>query len=856
MKRQDSADKKYSAWFQCINQECRATYPLNTVVYRCKTCGSLLEVQHDMAALVGSGDAGYWKKLFEDRYKSTEWPYGSGVWGKKEWILPDIDNNNIVSLYEGGTNLFWAERFGRMLGLEDLWIKLCGNSHSGSFKDLGMTVLVSQVKQMISEGAPIKAVACASTGDTSAALAVYCAAAGMQSVVLLPKGKISVAQLIQPIANGALVLSLDTDFDGCMRIVQEITNDETIYLANSMNSLRIEGQKTVGIEILQQFDWETPDVIIIPGGNLGNVSALGSGLLMMRELGLIARLPRIVVAQAERANPLYRSYLKNFETFEAIEAQKTLASAIQIGNPVSIRKAIRTLKQFNGIVEQATEKELADAAALGDTTGMFNDPHTGVALAVLIKLLSTGKIDKSDRVVVISTAHGLKFTDFKVRYHEETLDFPCHFANKPIELPPRVEAVKEALQYALKKRRKPMPKKSKSKKWSPATLAIHGPGRTTKAYYAVSTPIVQTSNYYFDSTAEVLEFMKSKSEGHALRGHEYGRYGNPTQEECERKLAAIEGSERALLFATGMSAVVITLMTYMRRNGHIIFTNDCYRQTRDFAVNTLAEFGIEVSLVDPTADAITKAIRPNTNIIFTESPTNPYLRVLDIPAVVEVAKQHGVLTIIDATLATPYNVKPLDLGVDIVIHSATKYLGGHNDLLAGVTLGKHDLLNDLYRMQRMIGATPGPFTCFLLERGLKTFALRMEHHNRAGLAIARMLEAHPKIEKIWYPGLQSHPDHRVAVQQMRGFGSVITFLIKGGDRETRKFIDSLELFLITPSLGGSESLVTQMATMSFFDYPEEHRRSIGMVDNLVRIALGLEDVDDLSADLKQALDKI
>ena len=263
----------------------------------------------------------------------------------------------------------------------------------------------------------------------------------------------STAQLVQPIANGALVLSLDTDFDGCMRLVQEITEDETIYLANSMNSLRIEGQKTVGIEIVQQFDWEIPDVIIIPGGNLGNVSALGSGLLMMRDLGMISRLPRIVVAQAERANPLYRSYLKNFETFEPMEARKTLASAIQIGNPVSIEKAIRTLKQFNGIVMDATEQELADAAALGDTTGMFNCPHTGVALAVLIKLIKAGQIDRSEHVVVISTAHGLKFTDFKIAYHEEKLGFPCHYANKPIELPPSVDAVKKALDQALQKRR-------------------------------------------------------------------------------------------------------------------------------------------------------------------------------------------------------------------------------------------------------------------------------------------------------------------------------------------------------------------------------------------------------------------
>jgi threonine synthase len=442
----------YQAWFQCINEACKERYPLNTVIYRCKTCNSLLEVKHDMEAL-SNLSAREWMKLFEDRYKSTEWPYGSGVWGKKEWILPQIENDNIVSMYEGGTNLFWAERFGRMIGLDNLWIKLCGNSHSGSFKDLGMTVLVSQVKQMISEGAPIQAVACASTGDTSAALAVYCAAAGIQSIVLLPKGKISIAQLVQPIANGSLVLSLDTDFDGCMRIVQEITKDETIYLANSMNSLRIEGQKTVGFEILQQFDWVVPDVIIIPGGNLGNVSALGSGLLMMRDLGLIDRLPRLVVAQAERANPLYRSFLKNFESFEPVEAQKTLASAIQIGNPVSVEKAIRTLKQFQGVVMDATEQELSDAAALGDTTGMFNDPHTGVALAALIKLVKSGKIDKAEHVVVISTAHGLKFTDFKVKYHEGTMDFPCNYSNKPIELPPRVDAVKQALENALKKRR-------------------------------------------------------------------------------------------------------------------------------------------------------------------------------------------------------------------------------------------------------------------------------------------------------------------------------------------------------------------------------------------------------------------
>jgi len=401
-----------------------------------------------------------------------------------------------------------------------------------------------------------------------------------------------------------------------------------------------------------------------------------------------------------------------------------------------------------------------------------------------------------------------------------------------------------------------MSKRTSASKWRPATVAIHGFGRRRKAHNAVSTPIVQTSNFSFGSMAEVMEFMQAKSQGRIIREQEYGRYGNPTQQEAERKLAAIEGAERAILFSTGMSAVIMTLMAYMKKEGHIIFTSDCYRQTRDFATNFLGKFGIQTSLVEPEAVAVEKAIQPNTNIIFTESPTNPYLRVLDLPAIVKVARRRVVLTMIDATLATPYNIQPLELGVDIVIHSATKYLGGHNDLLAGVTLGRHGLLEEVNRLQRMIGSIPGPLTCFLLERGLKTFALRMEQHNRAGLLIAQALQAHPKVEKVWYPGLESHPDHAIAKQQMRGFGSVISFLVRGDGAQTRKFIDALELFLITPSLGGSESLVTQMATMSFFDYPAEYRQSIGIVDNLVRLALGLEDPEDLVADLHQALDRL
>src|SRR6202521_4607495 len=318
----------YNAWFQCING-CPREYSLLEVISRCPTCGDLIEVQHDVEAL-RTRSAAAWMQLFDDRYRRNIYPYGSGVWGKKEWVVPFVDNENIVSMYEGSSNLLWADRYGKQIHVEDLWIKQCGNSHTGSFKDLGMTVLVSVVKQMMADGVPLDAVACASSGDTSAALAAYCAFAGIPAVVLLPKNKVSIAQLVQPLANGALVLSLDTDFDGCMAVVQEITKEKRIYLANSMNSLRIEGQKTAAIEIVQQFDWEVPDWIVIPGGNLGNVHALGQGFALMHELGLIQKLPRIAVAQAENANPLYLSYLEHFDVFTPMQAKKTLASAIQI----------------------------------------------------------------------------------------------------------------------------------------------------------------------------------------------------------------------------------------------------------------------------------------------------------------------------------------------------------------------------------------------------------------------------------------------------------------------------------------------------------------------------------------------
>jgi threonine synthase len=435
---------EYRAVFKCI-AGCDGEYDLEQPLYRCPNCGDLLEVVHDVGAL-GRRTADEWKDVFDSRYKRTEWPYGSAVWGKKEWVCPGVRDENIVSMDEGGTNLMWAERFGRELGMDELWIKMCGQSHTGSFKDLGMTVLVSVVRQMIADRKPVRAVACASTGDTSASLAAYAAAAEIPAIVILPRGKVSTAQLVQPLANGALVLSLDTDFDGCMSIVQRLSVEEGVYLANSMNSLRIEGQKTVAIEIVQQFDWEVPDWVIIPGGNLGNVTALGKGFLLLHDLGLIQKLPRICVAQAENANPLYRSYLSHFEQFEPVTAKSTLASAIQIGNPVSAKRAIRTLQRFNGVVEQASEQELADESARADRTGMFNCPHTGVALAALRKLVERKIIKASDRVVVVSTAHGLKFADQKTAYHLGTLPGvkPTH-QNLPVALPADAKQVADTI---------------------------------------------------------------------------------------------------------------------------------------------------------------------------------------------------------------------------------------------------------------------------------------------------------------------------------------------------------------------------------------------------------------------------
>jgi threonine synthase len=431
----------YRAELACL-EGCAGRLVLDEPLYRCPKCDGLLDVVHDLEALRDrSGDS--WRLLFDERMARGM----SGVWGKHEWIAPQLPLESVVSMAEGRTPLLRAEAYGRSIGLERLWLKMCGQSHTGSFKDLGMTVLVSIVHHAVRSGRrSIRALGCASTGDTSAALAAYGAAAGLPVVVLLPRGKISTAQLVQPLASGARVLALDTDFDGCMKIVRRLASEGVVYLANSMNALRIEGQKTVVIEIAQQLAWEVPDWLVLPSGNLGNGYAMYAGYRMMKALGLVDRMPRLVLAQAENANPLYLAHAAGKRVVEPVTAKPTAATAIQIGDPVSAPRAMRALEAMDGLVEQASEEELCDAAARADRTGLYVCPHTAVALAATEKLARAGTIAASDRVVVVSTASALKFTDFKVRYHEGKLpQVTSRSANRPIELAADYDAVVAAI---------------------------------------------------------------------------------------------------------------------------------------------------------------------------------------------------------------------------------------------------------------------------------------------------------------------------------------------------------------------------------------------------------------------------
>jgi len=382
-----------------------------------------------------------------------------------------------------------------------------------------------------------------------------------------------------------------------------------------------------------------------------------------------------------------------------------------------------------------------------------------------------------------------------------------------------------------------------------STRAVHDGEPRQKAGNALTTPIFQTSTYAFHDTHELVEYMEGN-----IEREEYGRYGNPTQRVVEHKLAALDGGEAALLFATGMCAITTTFLAMLGQGSHLVITGDGYRRTRQFCRTLLRRLGIEYTLVEAGADqTLEEAIRPNTRLIFSESPTNPHLRVIDLERLVAIGRRHQVKLVIDSTFATPYNQRPLDFGVDLVIHSATKYLGGHNDLMAGVVVGVDGIVSAIRDAQAMLGGIVDPHTAYLLLRGLKTLGLRIRKQNENGMAIARFLEDHPRVRRVHYPGLSSHPDYKIACEQMKGFGGVVSFEIDGDLKATSAFLDHLRIPYIAPSLGGVETLIEQPALMSYYEMTPEDRAAIGITDELVRLSLGVEDAEDLIADLDQAL---
>ena len=386
------------------------------------------------------------------------------------------------------------------------------------------------------------------------------------------------------------------------------------------------------------------------------------------------------------------------------------------------------------------------------------------------------------------------------------------------------------------------------------TQTVHAGERRFRAHHSLTVPIVQTSVYTFDKTADLVNYFEEHMFWDEVEREEYGRYGNPTVRAVEAKLAALEGADDAVLLSSGMAAVTNTLLLLLKQGDHLLLTDDCYYQTREFCQRFLPRLGIESTIV-PCGDcaALEAAIQPNTRLIYTESPTNPFMRCVDYTALAAIAKRHNLITVVDATFATPVNCRPLAFGIDIVIHSLTKYLGGHNDLMAGAVVGAFTQMTRLRQAQAMLGSIADPHGAYLMLRGIKTLGLRMAQHNQNGLAVARFLEDQAKVRRVWYPGLESHPDYALAKATMRGFGGVVSFEIEGDGALAHRFIDALKIPTIGPSLGGVESMISPLAIMGVASLPEEERLALGIRDELVRFCIGVEDTDDLLADLQQAL---
>jgi len=384
-----------------------------------------------------------------------------------------------------------------------------------------------------------------------------------------------------------------------------------------------------------------------------------------------------------------------------------------------------------------------------------------------------------------------------------------------------------------------------------STLSVHAGEARQKPGDSITDPIFCAATFTFPDTQSVIDYIEEQQPR-----EEYGRYGNPGERVAERKLAALEGAEAAVLFSSGMAAIVGLLMAKLNAGEEVVFFDECYHRSREFCNKHFSRFGVQtIQVRTGDYDAMEAAITPRTRLLISESPTNPHLSIVDLERFAEIGRKHGVETLIDATLATPYNLRPISAGIDYVLHSVTKYLAGHNDLLAGVVVGSTEKLEPVRNLRGIMGAINGPQNCYLLLRGLKTFELRLQRHNENGQRVAEFLESHPRVEKVLYPGLKSHPQHALAKRQMRGFGGVVTFLVKDADwRATADIVDAVRIPRIAPSMGGVESLIEQPLVMSYYQCTPEERRRFGIPDNMIRMSCGIENADDLIADLAQALD--
>lgn len=384
------------------------------------------------------------------------------------------------------------------------------------------------------------------------------------------------------------------------------------------------------------------------------------------------------------------------------------------------------------------------------------------------------------------------------------------------------------------------------------TKAVHAGENRTENYGAVSVPIYTTSVFAFNDADEGAAIHNYQKEGYF-----YGRLGNPTQTALEKAVAELENGEDALSFASGMAAVSAAVLTLVKTDEHIVAPESMYSTTTNFLRHLAENFGIETTFIDATnAENYAKAAQPNTKLFWIETPSNPLLKITEFSTVVEIAEENGIATVADNTFATPFNQRPLEFGVDAVIHSATKYFGGHSDLTAGLMVGKREIVDRArHTISKLHGGNIAPQVAWLVLRGIKTLALRMERHNYNAYAVANMLANHPKVKEVFYPALTSHPQYDVAKRQMNGFGGMISFDV-GGVEEGKRLVNNVKVCTLATSLGGVETILQHSASMTHATLSSEERLKAGVTDGLIRLSVGIEDAQDLISDLENALNKI